>query len=207
MKLKVLMNRFAGAVQQLYGTVRSTIASKARLEESLVSRPGTFDAAMAAQFTKAITHGSKRVARKNTRGLPLGYSVHDSRRARLLRRSMKARERATEIELQAAEQFFDDLKRCNDARKQGLQFLSPQAGLLKGSGSRKFMRRVIPLWRVLTPKQLIAKIRYKTEMARETKRIPYIKPVANDLRPARVTHSRGGVLSARHQPALSPLGI
>lgn len=207
MKLKVLMNRFAGAVQSLFGTVRPTKASKQRLEESLVSRSGTFDAAMAAEFTKAITHGSKRVARKNTRGLPLGYSVHEARRARLLRRSMNGRERATEIELQAAEQFFDDLKRCNDARKQGLQFLSPQAGLLKGAGSRKFMRRAVPLWRVLTPMQLIAKIRYKTEMARETKRIPYTKPVANELRPARVTRTRGGVLSARPQPAFSPLGI
>lgn len=178
MRLKHLFAKFDRALNTLYGIGRFAKSAVARLDETVVARPGTFDAAVAAQITRDLNRGQLERRRLNTRGLPKGYSVHQARRARRLQRSKKHRERATVTELHAAQTFIDDLKRTTALRRQAARPTVITSGRLAGCARRSFLQRVMPRAHKLTLKQLCAKVRQKLEAARGTGRIAYRQPQA-----------------------------
>ena len=213
MRLTKLLSKFRNALTQLYGAISlggRTAAARRRLDESLQPRPGTFDASIGAAITRDVRSSHLARARKNTRGLPKGYSVHQARRARLLMRSMKAREKASEIHLEAAQQFYDDVKACNALRTRIRRPRWVQEGLLAGVASRSFLQRVMPAWRKLSPKQIQAKVRYALEAARQTGRIAYRKPrkpTGPRMVTATATRRSDGTLVVKPGPAYSIVGI
>jgi hypothetical protein len=166
MKLYELRERFSQVLDSIYGVVKLTKAALARLDTEHVARPGTYEAAQAAAMLRDVQKGHRFRIKKNTRGLPKGYGVHDARRARLLMRSPKARERATDSQLQAAETFYDDLKECNRLRFHHLPRPS------------KFIRRTQTAWRKVSLKSLRATIQKKIALARKAGRVSFIKPLA-----------------------------
>jgi hypothetical protein len=183
MKLKQLFSKFKHAVSSLYGQAASdgrTKAARESLDAEVSARPGTFEGAIAARFVRDIRNAELGGARKNTRGLPKGYGAHQAKRARLLARSKKHRDRATLTELYAAQTFIDDEKRCNRMRAAARARLTPdpvEDGLLAGRASRSFLKRVCPAFRSKSLRLLQAIIRRKRLIASQSDRVPYRKPV------------------------------
>ena len=209
MRLKNLLSKFAHAISSLYGagaTDGRTKAAKARLDAEVSILPGTFEGAMAAQFTRDVRHTQKSGVRRNTRGLPKGYGVHQANRARLLSRSKKHRDAASLHELNAAQMFLDDEKRNRQLRERTSARRTPDApteGLLAGRGSRSFLKRVMTRSHSKSLRVMQLIIRRKLELAREAGRVPFVRPKKKpEMRAARVERRPGGVTVVT--PSLMP---
>jgi hypothetical protein len=206
MRYRKLISKFTSALQQLYSAATApTTARERRLDAEVRARAGTFDSAMAAAITRDVRRSQLAAARKNTRGLPKGYGRHDLRRARKIRHRAKfAPEGLSLTSIERAETFFADLRRCNALRRALRPHTGPSApsrGRLKGAAPGGFLRRVMPGWRSLTPRQIAARVSKHLLEARETGRVPYVKPPAKSgMVPARARRRADGSLSVTPVP-------
>jgi hypothetical protein len=162
--LKEVVSKFSDALTKIYGSIKETASSKQKLANTFTSRPATVDGAISAGIVRDIKVSQIRRTRMNTRGLPLGYGLHQANAARRFKRSAKAREAATSTQLYAADTFLQDEKACKAAR----------AKLHRPS---KFARRVAPYWNKLTLKALFKRIAWKLKVAGESARIPFRRPL------------------------------
>lgn len=164
MKLKVLLGKFGSALDALYGKARAvTAAAKTRLDETIVARPGTFDGAVAASMVRDLSHADLSRRKKNGRGLPKGYGLHDLKRAkRIKNRASRATGENTEIDIHFAETFFADVKRTN-----ALRAARPRPS--------KKARRAASAWQIPTLAQLKARITTKLDHARKSGRVPFLR--------------------------------
>lgn len=190
MQTNPLRSKFAEVVTRVYGKVSQTKAALRRLAQPTVERPGTADTALQAMIVRDIRRSEMKARRKNTRGLPLGYSIHEARRARALAHSPEKRERATETELQACDVFITDEEACNKARK----------SLARPS---KLARRVLTRRKTETARELSERVTARLRENVKLGRVPYHKPVkkqAAKMVSARVRPLPGGAIEVTPQP-------
>ncbi len=160
MKLKFLQNKFQQAIEAIYGGIKKTKAAINRLNTPVTARKGTFESSMTAAIARDVRRGTREAARKNTRGLPKGWSRFQARAARHLAVSLKSRDLAPECLLKWADDFIQAEERTERMRK----------ALRRPS---KLSRRVRPARRSKSPKQIQAQVRKGLAEAERTGRTPF----------------------------------
>lgn len=188
MKLKFLIDKFSKATKAIFGEARrQTKAALQRLETPIVAKGESFAGAMTGMLTRQIRHNMLMSYRKNTRGLPVGISVHQVRAARALKNRLGRPDDdetvISESRINAADTVLEQVKNNAKTRAQ-----YPRRSKLARRISRdKYSLRPAVVSDATEPPTLVQPSGLQLWCARHTQklrnnkkqgRVPYTRPVS-----------------------------